>query len=244
MVKFIIFCTKAIIITAASLLLTSCNWTVDLGDSITGSGNIVKETRKLDTFTKVDVKSGINCIIKQADNFEVLVEADDNVIKEIKTRVENGTLIIESDFGNYHNATRKVTVTMPKIDNLETSSGATLKSLNVLTGTNISLKSSSGSEMDVNVESDTVSLETSSGSEQNVKGKALTVFASSSSGSSIDADELLANDVSAQSSSGSSIDVHSIVNLNGKASSGSSINYKGNPKQVTKEETSGGSVSR
>uniref|UniRef100_UPI0037C002D0 GIN domain-containing protein n=1 Tax=Flavobacterium macrobrachii TaxID=591204 RepID=UPI0037C002D0 len=129
MVKFIIFCSKAIIATVAGLLLTSCNWTVNLGDGITGSGTIVKETRKVDTFTKVEVKIGINCEIKQADNFEVLVEADDNVIKEIKTRVENGKLIIESDFGNYHNATRKVTVTMPKIDNLETSSGATLKSL-------------------------------------------------------------------------------------------------------------------
>jgi hypothetical protein len=244
MVKFIMFCSKAIIATAAGLVLTSCNWTVDLGNSITGSGNIVKETRKLDSFTKVEVKTGIDCEILQANNFEVVVEADDNVIKEIKTRVENGTLILESDFGNYRNATRKVTVTMPKIDNLESTSGATLKSLNTLTATKVYLKSSSGSEMNVTVESDTISLETSSGSEQNIKGKALKLYATSSSGSSINANELLANDVSAQSTSGSSIEVHSILNIDGKASSGSSINYKGNPKIVNKEESSGGSVSR
>jgi hypothetical protein len=244
MVKFIMFCSKAIIATAAGLALTSCNWTVDLGNSITGSGNIVKETRKLDSFTKVEVKTGIDCEILQANNFEVVVEADDNVIKEIKTRVENGTLILESDFGNYHNATRKVTVHMPKIDNLESTSGATLKSLNTFTATKVYLKSSSGSEMNVTVESDTISLETSSGSEQNIKGKALKLYATSSSGSSINANELLANDVSAQSTSGSSIEVHSILNIDGKASSGSSINYKGNPKIVNKEESSGGSVSR
>src|SRR5690606_20431166 len=100
------------------------------------------------------------------------------------------------------------------------------------------------SEMNVTVESDTISLETSSGSEQNIKGKALKLYATSSSGSSINANELLANDVSAQSTSGSSIEVHSILNIDGKASSGSSINYKGNPKIVNKEESSGGSVSR
>jgi hypothetical protein len=244
MVKFIIFCSKAIIATIIGISLTSCDWKIDLGNSITGSGNIVKEVRKLDTFSKVEVKTGIDCEIKQADKFEVIVEADDNVINEIKTRVENGTLILESDFGSYLNATRKVIVTMPKIDNLESTSGSTLKSLNILTGTNVALKSSSGSEMNVTIESDTIYLETSSGSEQNIKGKALKLYASSSSGSSIKADDLLANDVSAQSTSGSSIDVHSIVNLDGKASSGSSINYKGNPKKVNKEESSGGSVSR
>lgn len=243
MIKFIIFCSKAITATIAGLLLTSCNYKIDLGNNITGSGNIVKEERKLNSFTNVSVKTGIDCEIKQAADFQVTVEADDNVIKEIKTRVENGTLVIESDFNSFYNVTKKVTVYMPIISNLESTSGSTLKSLNTLIGTNISLKSSSGSSMDATVESDTISLETSSGSEQNIKGKALKLYATSSSGSTIDADEVIANDVAAQSTSGSSIDVNPIVSLDGKASSGSSIHYKNNPKKVNKEESSGGSVS-
>mgnify|MGYP006350134803 CR=1 FL=1 len=88
MIKFIIFCSKAITATIAGLLLTSCNYKIDLGNNITGSGNIVKEERKLNSFTNVSVKTGIDCEIKQAADFQVTVEADDNVIKEIKTRVE------------------------------------------------------------------------------------------------------------------------------------------------------------
>ena len=77
-----------------------------------------------------------------------------------------------------------------------------------------------------------------------VTGKALKLYTSSSSGSSIDANRLLANEVSAESSSGSSTNVHPIVTFNAKASSGSSINYKTNPKNVKLDESSGGSISK
>jgi hypothetical protein len=38
--------------------------------------------------------------------------------------------------------------------------------------------------------------------------------------------------------------VHPLVSLNAKASSGASIDYDGAPKNISKEETSGGSVSK
>ncbi len=244
MMKIGMYLIKIVTATIIAITLTSCNWTVNLGNSVTGSGNIVKEERKLNGFDKVEVKTGLDCEIQQADNFQVMVQADDNVIKDIKTVVENGTLKIYCDISNFHNVTKKIIVSMPNITSLESSSGSTLKSINTLIGNNISLKSSSGSEMNVNIEADTLSLETSSGSEQNIRGKALLLYTASSSGSSINAENLLANDVKSQSSSGSSTDVHAILTLDAKASSGSSIEYKGTPKQVTKEESSGGSVSK
>jgi len=98
--------------------------------------------------------------------------------------------------------------------------------------------------MNVETESDTIRLESTSGSEQKIKGKALVLFTSSSSGSSIEAEGLLANEISSQSTSGSSTEVNPIVSLKAKASSGSSIDYKNKPKSISKEESSGGSVSR
>jgi len=80
--------------------------------------------------------------------------------------------------------------------------------------------------------------------EQKIKGKALVLFTSSSSGSSIEAEHLFANEVSSQSTSGSSTDINPLVSLKAKASSGSSIEYRNIPKTLSKEESSGGSVSR
>ncbi|HPW97528.1 MAG TPA: head GIN domain-containing protein [Flavobacterium sp.] len=245
MIKFVMFCVKAFVATLVGLLVTSCNGKIDLGNSITGSGKVVKEVRNLDSFDKVTVCCGLECEIIQAPNFKVTVEADDNLIKDIKTSVINGTLKISTDYGNYVNVTsKKIIVEMPNVKSLETTSGSSLKTIKTIRENSLSLKTSSGSEMNVETESDTIRLESTSGSEQKIKGKALVLFTSSSSGSSIEAEGLLANEISSQSTSGSSTEVNPIVSLKAKASSGSSIDYKNKPKSISKEESSGGSVSR
>jgi hypothetical protein len=94
----------------------------------------------------------------------------------------------------------------------------------------------------VTIESDTITCESTSGSELNVKGKALKTYAHSSSGSSINAENLMANEIDAQSNSGSTITVAPILLLDAKASSGSSISYTKQPKQLRKETSSGGSI--
>ena len=244
MVKFIMYCVKGISVAIVALLVASCNGKIDLGNSITGSGKVVSEQRNVADFNKVTVCCGLECEIIQAPTFKVTVEADDNLIKDIKTTVVNGTLTISTDYGNYYNVTsKKITVEMPNIKSLETTSGSTLVASKGIRESSVNLKTSSGSEMKVNIESDTLRLESTSGSEQNIKGKALVLFTSSSSGSSIDAENLLANEVSSQSTSGSSTEVNPLLSLKAKASSGSSIDYKNKPKTLSKEESSGGSVS-
>lgn len=245
MTKFVIFFSKVIAATLVALSITSCNHNINFGKSITGSGNVTTEKRNVANFDKVTVSQGLECEIIYSDKLEVTVEADDNLINGIHTTVENGTLDISSEYDNYINVvSKRIIVHMPKIVSLESTSGSTLKSGNILKSDDIRLKSSSGSSLEVEVEADKVTLETSSGSEQTVIGKALKVYSASSSGSTIDADELLANEVFAQSTSGSSTSVNAAVLLDGKASSGSSISYSNSPKEVRKEESSGGSVSK
>jgi hypothetical protein len=245
MIKFVMYIVKGISAIIIGLLAASCNGKIDLGNSITGSGKVITEQRNVTNFDKVTVCCGLECEIIQAPTYKVTVEADDNLIKDIKTTVVNGTLKISTDYGNYINVTsKKIIVEMPNVKSLETTSGSSLKTLKSIHENSLSLKTSSGSEMNVEAESDTIRLESSSGSEQKIRGKALVLFTSSSSGSTIEADDLLANEVSSQSTSGSSTDVNPLISLKAKASSGSSIEYKNKPKTVTKEESSGGSVSK
>lgn len=244
MTKFLLHVTRIIALIVASIAVSSCKYNIDFGESITGSGNVTTEKRSLSEFDKVTVSRGLDCEVYKSDTQEVVVEADDNLVKGIKTKVENGTLVITSDYDNYRNVkSKKIIVRMPKISSLETTSGSSMVSKNVLTSSNLQIKSSSGSNLNLDVEADNVMLEASSGSHQTVKGKALKLQSDSSSGSSIEANNLLANDVFAQTSSGSSTTVNPIVLLDAKASSGSSINYVKKPKEIRKEESSGGSVS-
>lgn len=243
MIKFVVMCTKAIIALIIAVLFASCN--IKIGDGIEGSGNVITEKRTInESFTKIDVNRGIEVIVEQGNTVEIEVEADDNIINHITTKVVNGVLVISTDESIDTAEAEIVRVQMPTINGLESSSGSNINSTNTLKGSTINIKSSSGSEIEVTLEYDAVTSESTSGSEITLAGKALKLETHSSSGSETNARNLLANDVISEGSSGSSTTVNPLVSLNGKASSGSSINYKGTPKTITKEETSGGDVSK
>lgn len=227
-----------------TLTLASCNANLNLGDGIDGSGNVVTEKRTIDApFTKIDASAGVEVIVEQGAATEVEVEVDDNLMEHIVTRVENGTLIVKID-GNINTMESAIVRVKTKtIEGLESSSGASIKTINKLSGTSLALKTSSGSNIQADLEFEKVNCESTSGSEIKVSGKALALETKSSSGSEIDAQDLAANEIFAQSTSGSNTTVNPIVLLDAKASSGSSIDYIKEPKKVIKEETSGGSVS-
>ena len=245
MIKLITIITKFIIATILALLVSSCNSSIIFGDGIKGSGNITTETRTANQdFKNIDVSNGVKVIIEQSNTKYISVEVDDNLQNIITTKIENGVLKIGADKNYTSTETPSVTVKTPIINELSTSSGSLLVSSKVIKSDFLNAKSSSGSQIKIEVEADAITVESSSGSSLEVSGKALKLETSSSSGSTIEAKKLMANEVISQSSSGSSTSVHPILSLNAKANSGSSIIYYKTPNSISKEENSGGSVSQ
>jgi hypothetical protein len=245
MIKIITLITKFIVLAITALLFASCNQIIN-NRSIKGSGHVTIEKRNIQgDFKSIEVSNAIELVLEQSDKTEITVEADDNLQNEITTRIENGKLIIECDYNSFLNiSSKKVTVKMPVIEQLEATSSATIRSTNTLKGENIRLITSSSGNIDVTLEADTVNCDSSSGSVIIVKGMALQLKTSSSSGSSIEAASLLANNVVAEASSGSTQIVHPIISLNADASSGSSINYNVVPKSLQKNANSGASINQ
>ena len=103
---------------------------------------------------------------------------------------------------------------------------------------------SSGSSIALNVQTDNFAFEGSSGSSATVKGRAENVQIKTSSAASCNAQNLISKNGNAVASSGSTIKINATENLKSVASSGASIRYAGNPKNVlgSGKESSGGSV--
>lgn len=243
MIKIIIHITKFVIATITALLFASCNFNMN---AIEGSGNVTKEKRIVQgDFKKISVSNAIDLVIEQSETTEITVEADDNLQKDIITKVEDGTLVIKCKFNSFRNITsKKVIVKMPNIQKIEASSASSVQSNNVILGEDIDLETSSAATMNLNVESDNISCDSGSGSSMNISGKALKIKTSASSGASINAEKLLANEVDAEASSGGTVNVHPIVHLKAQASSGGNINYDNTPKTIEKSASSGGSISQ
>ena len=99
-------------------VLSSCHF-------ITGSGNIISETRAIGNFNGISAAGGFNVEVKIGPVSEVIVEADDNVMKYIETTVSGNTLKIRlGDHINISNAHMKVYVTAPGINSIKASSGS------------------------------------------------------------------------------------------------------------------------
>ena len=238
MIKIITLITKFIVAALIALFFSSC------GMGIKGSGTITTENRTVaEDFKSIKVSQGIEVIVEQADKKSITVEVDDNLQEHIITKIENGVLEIKADESFDATETALVKVKMPVINGLSASSGSEITSQNVLITENINVKSSSGSEIKIDVEADFIKAESSSGSTIEVNGKALKVETVSTSGSKLDAKNLMANEIIAKAESGGEISVYPILKLEAKASSGGDINYHKVPKTVSKEEHSGGSVS-
>ena len=245
MIQFLKFSNKIVLASAILIVFTSCKHSTYFGNGIDGNGNVTTQTRNFtEDFTSIQAKNGLEVEIAQSNQKLITVEADENLQQHIITRVENGVLIIETNENIDDAKSKKVTVKLPIFTGVTSSSGSSVTSMNVLKGEALKIESSSGSEVELSLEVDSILCLASSGSSIAINGKALNLETSSSSGSEIDAGKLLTNTVTAQSKSGSSINVHPILSLKAHASSGSSIDYNNLPKTISKEESSGGSISQ
>ncbi|RPI42663.1 MAG: hypothetical protein EHM46_04925, partial [Bacteroidetes bacterium] len=92
-------------------------------NGISGNGNVTEETRDVSGFTGVHVSSGIDVNVSQGSDFEVVVEADENLQEVIITELKGSMLVVKTDHVSIRRAARKeVHVTLPELRDLHISS--------------------------------------------------------------------------------------------------------------------------
>ena len=211
--------------------------------------------RNVEVFTGVEVSSGIELEFTQQPETSVVVKTEPDKQQYVITEVENGILkvfIRNKGVRNLNFNNLKVLVSAPIISQINTKSGASFKAKIPLVGenlelrstsgssvygdfklkSNVSLQAESGSNVKISLETKNVSTSVSSGSSVKISGKAESGTYSISSGSSISAADFVIKNVVAEATSGSSLKLHSTSSLTASATSGSSIDYKGNPQNV------------
>ncbi len=218
--------------------LASCNHT-------TGSGNIITETRNTGSFDAISVGGSFEVEVKTGAVASVVVEADDNIIKYIVTKVSGNTLKINTeDLNNYSDVHMKVIVTAPAITSIKASASADVVADNILTGSGrLTFKASSSASIKAEVDAPEIETDASSSATITLRGKTKNYDAQASSSANINTFELLSENTTAKASSSADIQIHASVTLNAKASSSGSIDYKG-AATVNKSESSSGSVEK
>lgn len=234
--------TKAFAFLFIATLTTSCM--LDGISSVSGNRNVITETRKInDDFTKIEVGQGIQLYITQDDDVSLVVKADENLHKLIRTEVKNGVLKISSKRNIRRAKSKKIYLSVSNISSIKATSGSDVVTENTIKADIFDVHVSSGADARIDVNADTVNSSSSSGADLRIKGTANYYTAKATSGSSIRAYGLESKNATVKVNSGANIDVHATESLTAKASSGGDIDYRGNPKRIDKKKSSGGSIS-
>ena len=225
-------------LSVAIIVFSSCHF-------VTGSGNIITQTRSVGNFKRINASSGFEVELKQGPVTEVVIEADDNVIKHLSTEVDGDILKISiENHYSLSNVHLKAYVTTPEITGVKASSGSSVYVKGILQNEGkLSFNASSAGRIETELDAPDVEASASSGATIRLTGKARNLDADISSGSSLKSGDLKTENVVIKASSGATATVNASFNINAKASSGAGINYFGEA-NVQRSVSSGGSVQK
>ncbi len=224
---------KILLFSLLSFLIYSCS-------NVTGSGNIITQKRSVKEFSSISASTGVEVEIRVGDHFAVEVEADDNVLEFLVTKVEDHTLKIRTRNVNLMNAHLKVYITAPSIGEIKASSSAHIEIIEVLKSTEkIKMITSSSATINANVDAPELVLEASSSSKITIGGRARIVRAEASSSGEIEAGTLLSEQTKADASSSGIVNVFASIKLDAHASSSGIVRYKGTAEVNSNTNSSG-----
>ncbi|MEO0332345.1 MAG: head GIN domain-containing protein [Bacteroidota bacterium] len=158
---------KLLVFAAITLTATSCYIDVDdddgfdIGPSVRGSGNVITEGRILDSFSRIEVEGAANIFISQGSDQTIEIEADDNIVPIITTKVRGDELEISSSQGYRSNNPVNVYVTIPEIEGIRIDGSGDVFGETSLGGNELELEIEGSGDMDLEVFYTQLSVESS-----------------------------------------------------------------------------------
>jgi hypothetical protein len=225
------------LLATAGLIFAGCNQI----DCINGSGNQVSESRSVEPFTFVETSGSIKLVLKQGPQ-QLRIVADDNILKEIRTRVSGNTLDIDMK-GNFCN-TGPITVYLSShgYEGVEASGAVEVVSDGLLQVKNFELDLSGSSKVKLDMNAANVITKSSGASEISLKGQASTHEVDLSGSSTINALDFVVGKYRIESSGASESRINVLNELHVKSSGSSDVEYRGNPAKVSNNESGASSL--
>lgn len=121
------------------------------GPRISGSGNVVTETRTLDAFTRIQVDGSANIVLRQEATQMVSVEADDNIVPIITTQVRNGELLIDNTQNYRTKNAVTVYIAIPTVSAIRIRGSSDLIGATALEGESLMIEVSGSGNVDLEV---------------------------------------------------------------------------------------------
>jgi len=222
----------------AVLLFSSC----DGMDCISGSGNQITENRNTDPFTKIETSGSMKIVLKQDSLSSVRIVADDNIQKEIQTKVSGNTLIIDMDASFCDSGPITIYLGSKNFDAIDASGAVEIISEGKLNVQDFVLDLSGSSKVVLDINVANLRTSSSGSSEIILKGQAGFHDLDLTGSSKIEALDLVVGKYIINTTGASHSRINVLNELEISSSGASEVEYRGKPARITNDESGASSL--
>jgi hypothetical protein len=200
----------------------------------TGDKTVVTQDRAVTSFHAIKVSGGIDVELSQGSGQKLQVEADENVISQIRTEVKDGVLNIYTEGSIRNVQTMKVHLTFMQLDAITASGGCDIESEQKLSFTTLKMDISGGCDIELYCKAENLVCMQSGGCDVKLNGEAQKGTFNVTGGCDLKASEFYLKNCTVDASGGSDVSVNASGELKITATGASEVNYYGKPAKITK----------
>jgi hypothetical protein len=189
--------------------------------------------------------------IRIGPEYLVEVESEDRDLEHIITEVRNGRLRMRVDrndkgwnWGEGWDDDYNVVIVMPALTEIEASGGTEVIVSGTVTGDELEIVASGGSDIELDVAVDRLDITSSGGADIEISGSANFAMAQSSGGSDLDARQLDVKEAELRASGGADLAMSVSESIDARASGASDIDYYGDPVEIDIDESGQSDITR
>ncbi len=233
--------TGAVLFFISATIISSCGWR-----SVKGNGDIVTVNRNEGSFKSVKAAGAFDVFFSQADDREIRIEADENLMQYILTSVEDGVLRIRTrngmnlrptqDIKVYLRSPRYETVSLAGSGNMvaETAINSTEKiKLSIAGSGDIKLKEINAPEVYVNI---------AGSGKAEASGSTRTVDIDVAGSGDVRMKDLKAENAKINIAGSGNVWVYASMMLDVRVAGGGDIHYYGNPSEIKSKSAGSGNL--
>jgi len=195
-----------------------------------GNKNVIRQTRELPAFTRIDAGASFNVYLNFDPDQKVEIESDENLMGLILTEVRDGTLFLSSR-GISKSTKKNAYITAPDLEKIIVHGAADLVSVELLQADDFIIDASGASDIKMNLEVNKLTTNASGASTVILSGKATEHILNGSGASTVKAYDLETDKTVVDLSGSSDANVFAIKELEGEISGSSDLVYKHEPEE-------------
>ena len=208
-----------------------------------------QQTRNVDQFEGVKLGMPAKLYIKQGNSSSVTIEASDEALQHIETKVRDGVLIIKQDddwkwWKNWNSKNVRIYVTNPVFNHVSVSGSGDIRGENTLESKSMYIGISGSGKLDLDIKAVDLKSKISGSGNVQLSGSARNTDLAISGSGNLNAEDLASESCEVRISGSGNCRVNVDTSLNSRVSGSGNVYYRGNPDKLNNQSSGSGSIKK